>query len=196
MAERLGCSNDDFIRTTEERHHPRRRNSGTDGRQWRHLQGQLCRLVFGARRSLLWRGGDDAPRRRRALRAAGHAGRMGRGGELFLPPLRLSGQAAGLYEANPDFIGPGERRNEVSPSSSRACEGSVDLAHHLRLGHQGAGRPEACDVCLGRCADQLHHRDRLSRSRQNDFARATGRPTSTSSARTSSASTRSTGRPS
>ena len=37
----------------------------------------------------------EVARRRRALRAAGHAGRMGRGGELFLPAVGLSGQAAG-----------------------------------------------------------------------------------------------------
>ena len=37
----------------------------------------------------------DARRRRHAPRAAGHAGRMGRGGKLFLPPLGLSGQAPG-----------------------------------------------------------------------------------------------------
>ena len=72
-------------------------------------------------------------------------------------------------------------------------EGSVDLAHHLRLGRQGAGRSRARDVCLGRCADQLHHRRRLPR-RERLRTGATGRPTCTSSARTSSASTRCTGR--
>ena len=34
-----------------------------------------------------------------------------------------------------------------------------------RLGRAGAGRPEARHVCLGRRADQLYHRDRLSRRR-------------------------------
>ncbi len=42
-------------------------------------------------------------RRRTSVRvgAAGHAGRMGRGGELFLPAVRLSGQAARPLRAQP-----------------------------------------------------------------------------------------------
>ena len=55
------ASNDDFIRTTEQRHHAASQAIWQrDGRQWRHLPGQLCRLVFGARRGLFRRGRDRA----------------------------------------------------------------------------------------------------------------------------------------
>ena len=51
----------------------------------------------------------------------------------------------------------------------------LDQPHDLRLGRAGAGRSEARHVCLGRRADQLHHRDRLSRRRRR--GRNSGRPT-------------------
>ena len=38
----------------------------------------------------------------------------------------------------PDFIGPDSRRNEVISFVKGGLQGSVDLAHHLRLGRQGA----------------------------------------------------------
>ncbi len=196
MAKALNASNDDFIRTTEEA--PLRGQPGDlegDGRQWRHLQGRLCRLVFGARRSLLRRGGDRGPRRRRALRAAGHAGRMGRGGELFLPAVGLSGQAADALREPAGLHRPGRAPQRGGELRQVRAEGPVDLAHDLRLGRSGAGRREACDVCLGRRADQLHHRGRLSRRKGRALALLAGRRR-TSSARTSCASTRSTGRPS
>jgi len=70
----------------------------------------------------------------------------------ILPPVGLCGPAAGHYEANPDFVTPEKYRNEIVPRQARA-EGSVDQPHDLRLGHSGAGRRAACDVCLGRRAD-------------------------------------------
>ena len=56
MVERLNCSNDDFIRTTEERHH--RLVQAIWERmeaERRHLPRQVFRLVLGARRGLLRR---------------------------------------------------------------------------------------------------------------------------------------------
>ena len=53
------------------------------------------------------------------------------------------------YEANPDFIGPDERRNEVVELRQGRAPGPVDLAHHLRLGHPGAGRPERMSCMSG-----------------------------------------------
>ena len=96
------------------------------------------------------------------------------------------------YEAHPDFVTPEKYRNEIVAFVKRGLYGSLDQPHHLRLGRAGARRSQACDVCLGRRADQLHHRDRLSRRRRR--ARISGRRTRMSSARTSRASTRSTGR--
>ena len=104
-----------------------------------------------------------------ARRPPGHAGRMGRGGELFLPPVRLSGQAPRPLRERPEL-----RAAEGAPQRGRKLrarrpEGSVDLAHDLRLGRQGAGRSPAHDVCVGRRAHQLHHRRRLSRYRQREI---------------------------
>ena len=91
-------------RMLERRLHPHHRGAppprlegdlGRDGEERRHLSRQICRLVFGARRGLLRRGRDASQRAEGARRDQDrHAGRMGRGGELFLPPLGLSGQAA------------------------------------------------------------------------------------------------------
>ena len=104
------------------------------------------------------------------------------------------------YEANPDFILPPERRNEVDELRQRRPRGSVDLAHDARLGHPGAetgattqNGAAARHVRVGRRADQLPHRRRLPR-RGRASCGTTGRPTCTSSARTSCASTPSTGR--
>ncbi len=49
-----------------------------------------------------------------AARPAGHAGRMGRGGELFLPSLRFRRRLLDLYKRVPDFVLPKERMNEVA----------------------------------------------------------------------------------
>ncbi len=188
----------------ERRIHPHHRGSssprvdrhlGQDGRERRHLSRQVFRLVLGARRGLLRRERDQAERAGRAGRSAGHAGRVGRGGELLLQALGLSGQAAEALRAT------GLRAAEGAAQRSRQLRqgriaGSLDLAHHLRLGRQGAQRSQARDVCVGRCAHQLHHGGRLSGHRQRQSSSATGRPICTSSARTSCASTRSTGRPS
>ena len=139
MVEALGCSNDDFIRTTEPRHYRAceeiwRRMAG--GR--RHLQGQLCRLVLGPRRGLLRRGRDRGEGGQCPLRAAGHAGRMGRGGELLLPPLRLSGPAARALRGEPRLHRSGRAAQRGGELRQGRAQGSVDLAHHLRLGHPGA----------------------------------------------------------
>ena len=49
-----------------------------------------------------------------APRPEQHAGRMGRGGELFLPPLAIRRQAARALSRVPDFVLPKERLNEVA----------------------------------------------------------------------------------
>src|ERR1700680_92763 len=90
MVERLECSNDAFIRTTEPRHY---RASAAVwervGRASGTLSFQIHRVVLGPRGSVLCRKRDQRRRRRRAARADRRAGRMGGGGELFLPPVRL-----------------------------------------------------------------------------------------------------------
>ncbi len=101
-----------------------------------------------------------------------------------------------LYERSPDFVLPKERLNEVV---SFVKGGLQDLSISRTTFDWGVTVPrrsQARHVCLGRCAHQLHHGGRLSRHRRARNSTATGRPTCTSSARTSCASTRSTGRPS
>ena len=100
MVERLNCSNDDFIRTTEERHH---RSSAAI---WERMEanGDIYLDKYAGWYSVRDEAYYDedetqAQRARRARRPAGHAGRVGGGGELFLPALRLSGQAARALRA-------------------------------------------------------------------------------------------------
>ena len=97
------------------------------------------------------------------------------------------------YEAHPDFVTPEKYRNEIVAFVKRGLVRSLDQPHDLRLGRAGARRSAACHVCLGRRADQLHHRDRLSR--RADRAGRSGPRTRMSSARTSRASMPSIGRP-
>ena len=91
-----------------------------DGRQWRHLSRQLCRLVFGARRSLLRRGRNRRRRGQCAARAAGHAGRLGRGEELFLQTVRLSGQACSRSTTTSPISSDRTRAATRSSASSKA----------------------------------------------------------------------------
>ena len=96
MTETVGGSNDEYIRTTEARHY------ASCQAIWKAMaaNGDIYLDRYSGWYSvraggLLRRGRNHARRRRRAPRAARLAGRMERGGKLFLPALRLSGQIAG-----------------------------------------------------------------------------------------------------
>src|SRR5262249_46662972 len=105
-----------------------------DGGERRRLSGQILWLVLGAGRSLLRRGGDPPGRDGRAPWTAGHAGRVGRGGELFLSSLGLSAEAPRTLCETPRLRlaeGADERSRELRAARSAR---PVDLAHHLRLG--------------------------------------------------------------
>ena len=194
MDERLNVSFDRFIRTTEPDHHRsvqvvwnRMQQNGDiyidTYAGWYSVRDEA---YYAEEETVL---GEDQC----APRPAGLAGRMGRGEELFLQAVGLSGQFAGAIRESAGLHRTGFTPQRGHQFCERRPEGPLDLAHHVRLGRQGAERPRSCDVCLGRCADQLHHRRRLSR-RERLRTGATGRRTCTSSARTSSASTRCTGR--
>ena len=94
MVERLNCSNDDFIRTTEERHHRVVAGDlGADGGERRHLPVEIFRLVLGARRGLLRRGRDHASTPRAsgsARRARRSSGWRRRATSSSSPPIRTS----------------------------------------------------------------------------------------------------------
>ena len=93
---RMGISNDDFIRTTEERHMKRRAGTiPSHSRQRLHLQRHLHRPILRLRRTLRrWRAA-----RRSLPDVRAHHGNGSRR-KLFLQALGVSGQAAGaLYES-------------------------------------------------------------------------------------------------
>ena len=166
------------------------------GRDRRDLSRHLCGLVRGARRGLLRRGRTGRRPGRPEDGAVGRPGRMGRGAELLLPPVGLAGPAvealrgaAGRDPARQPAQRGGQLREE------RAAR-SLGQPHQLLLGRAGAGRSRPHHVRLARRADQLHHRGRLSGRGRRGFPQPSGRPTFTWWARTSCASTRSTGRPS
>ncbi len=105
----MGISNDDFIRTTEERHKKRVqelfRRIRDNGYIYKGTYtGQYCvsdeLYVDGAQP------GDPCP-------TCGRIDRDGRGRELLLQALGFSGQAAGVVCETPEFIRPETRRNEV-----------------------------------------------------------------------------------
>ncbi len=126
-------------------------------------------------------------------RARRRAGRVGRGGELLLQAFGLRRAPAGALRGAPRV----HRPREVPQRDRRLRRARPQRPLHqpfdLRLGHPGAGRPQARHVRLGRRSDQLPHRHGLAGGSPSP---SSGRWTSTSSARTSRASTRSSGRPS
>ncbi len=188
----MNISNDDFIRTTEPRH------IRASQALWQEFErrGEIYLGKFAGWYSVR----DEAfLRRKRARRRQGadrRRGRMGRGGELFLPPVGLAGPAARVLRAQSRFHRAARAPQRGDELRQGRAQRSVDLAHQLHLGHPGAGQSQARHVCLARRADQLPHGGRLSRHRDESFYDATGRPICTWSARTSCASTASTGRPS
>ncbi len=98
MVERLDCSNDDFIRTTEERHH---RSSAaiwelmdkagdiylSKYAGWYSVRDEAYYAVDETTETAV---GEHKVRRR----ADRHAGGMGGGGELLLPPVQVPAKAA------------------------------------------------------------------------------------------------------
>lgn len=123
MAAALGCSNDDFIRTTEPRHHEASREI------WRRMaaSGDIYKDSYSGWYSVR----DEAyyQENETDLRADGvRYGPQGSPVEWVEEEsyfFRLSAYQDRLlahYEANPDFIGPDERRNEVVSFVSRGLK--------------------------------------------------------------------------
>ena len=123
MAAALGCSNDDFIRTTEPRHHEASREI------WRRMaaNGDIYKDSYSGWYSVR----DEAYYQENETELRPDGVRYGPQGspvewveeESYF--FRLSAYQDRLlahYEANPDFIGPDERRNEVVSFVSRGLK--------------------------------------------------------------------------
>ncbi len=160
-----------------------------------NLSRHLRRLVRGARRGLLRRERADAPARRRAprRRARRWSGSRSRATSSASRPGRTRCCASTPSTRISSL--PESRRNEVISFVAGWPAGSLGLAHHLRLGHPGAGRRQHIMYvwldALTNYITAVGYPDTEARR-----SAPSGRPTCTWSARTSCASTRSTGRPS
>ena len=187
--EMLDITNDDFIRTTEPRHERApRRSSQTLYETRRHLQGPLRGLVLRPRRDLLDRG---PARRRQTCPQCGRDVEFIREDNWFFKLSAFQDRLLALYEANPEFIQPETRRNEVAVASSKAVCKDLSISRaHVHVGHPAAVRRRARHVRVVRRAPQLHHGGRLRRPRAGRPSSSSAGPRrSTSSARTSSGST-------
>ena len=195
MATALGCSNDDFIRTTEPRHYRASQEI------WRRMEaaGDIYRTTMPAgtrcaTRPITTRSEIEVRADGVRYGAAGHAGRMGRGGELLLPALRLPGPAARpLRGATRISSGPTERRNEVV---SFVKGGLHDLSISRTTFDWGIPVPGDPKHVMYVWVDALTNYITgvgFPDERSAELG-ATGRRTCTSSARTSCASTPSIGR--
>ena len=81
----------------------------------------------------------------------------GQGRELLLQASAFQDKLLELYSEQPDFIRPETRRNEVISFVRSGLRDLSDQPQHLLLGHSRAGRSQARDLCLARCAGELHH---------------------------------------
>ena len=135
-----------------------------DERGRRHLPRHLLGLVLGARRALLHRGRNDRGRRRRADRHRDRRpGDVDRGADVLLPAVGLRRQAAGALRGAPGVHRARRAAQRGGQLRLRRAARPVDLADHVRLGRAGARPSRPRDVRVGRRADQLPHRRRLSR---------------------------------
>ena len=143
----------------------------------RHLSRPLRGLVRGARRSVLRRGRTDRAPRRQQGGAERRAGGVGEASRRISSACRNGRTGCwSSTKTTPTSSARPRRRNEVL---SFVRGGLRDLSISrttFTLGHPGAGRARARDVCLAGRAEQLRHRLRLSRTRRRR-AGGSGRPT-------------------
>ncbi len=134
----MNCSNDDFIRTTEERHHRSLRRPSGSG--WRRTATSTCRNTPAGTRCATR---PTTPRTRRTLTSTRSASAAKTGTPVewveeesyFFKLSAYQQKLLDLYAQRARFRaaeGAAERGRELR--EGRAA-GLVDLAHHLRLGH-------------------------------------------------------------
>ncbi len=168
MVARMGCSNDDFIRTTEERHHR------SSEEIWRRMEknGDIYLDKYAGWYSVrdeAYYAEDETHLNEQKVRVSSKTGTPVDWVEEESYFFRLSAyqqKLLDLFASVPDFVLPKERLNEVA---SFVRGGLQDLSISRTTFDWGIpvpGKPQAHHVCLGRRADQLHHRARLSRHRE------------------------------
>ena len=194
MVERLNCSNDEFIRTTEERHH--RASAGI----WQRMQadGDIYLDKYSGWYSvrdegLLRRGGDQARRQGRRIGPQGTPVEWVEEESYFFRLSAYQDRAARSLRGHPDFVLPKERLNEVA---SFVKGGLQDLSVSRTTFDWGVKVPGNAKHVMYVWVDALTNYITAVGYPDTDSpnSAATGRPTCTSSARTSCASTRSIGR--
>ena len=176
MMTALNVSNDDFIRTTEPRHY--RACQEIWRRMERHGDIYLDRYTgwysvrqeayFDEKETTL---GDDGVRRE----PLGSPVEWVEEESYFFRLSAYQDRLLALYEEHPGIHRPRERRNEVMSFVKGGLKDLSISRTTFDWGVQVPGDPEARDVCVGRCADQLHHRRRLSRRDDAELALLAGR---------------------
>ena len=171
MVERLDCSNDEFIRTTEGRHH--RASIGI----WQRMEaaGDIYLDKYSGWYSVRDEAYYDADETR--LNEDGE--RVGAQGtpvewveeeSYFFRLSAYQERLLDLYARHPDYVLPKERLNEVVSFVRGGLQDLSISRTTFDWGIKGAGQSQARDVCVGRRAYELHHSSRLSRRRQSEVS--------------------------
>ncbi len=186
-------------RDHERRLHPDDRGAPPRGRpradrahagQGRHLQGVVRGVVLLGVRGVLPR---DAARQRH-VPGPGAPRRAAQGGVVLLPPVGVPGAAARVLPRAPR-VHPARHPLQRGGALRRGGpQGPLDLAGDDQLGDPVARRRRARRLRVARRARPTTSRRSASGPATPRCTSATGRPRCTSSARTSCASTASTGR--
>ena len=186
----LDIAYDDFIRTTEPRHYKavqeflqRIYDAGDiELGTYEGLYCVSCEAYYSEDELVARQLPDPRP-----------TGRARRGGELLLQALALRGSAARALRRASGSGAAGDAAQRGARLHPRRPPGLLDEPHVDLVGCTAPVGPEARRVRVGRRVVQLLHRGRAT-PRTKNASRSGGRSTITSSARTSCASTRCTGR--
>jgi hypothetical protein len=146
MVEVLGCSNDDFIRTTEERHKIAVRNL------WRRMEanGDIYLGKYGGWYSVRQEAyfdesettvGEDGVRANRSAPRSNGSRR-----KAIISACRPMATSCSSSTRQPGLRRTGRTPQRGGELRQGRPEGSFDLAHHLRLGRAGPGndKPMSC----------------------------------------------------
>jgi methionyl-tRNA synthetase len=139
LLETINIANDDFIRTTDERHEHRRQALPAEALRRRlHLPGRvrgpLLRRLRGVQAAERPRPGHGRVRGPAGLRHPLQAGRGAQGDQLLLPDERLRAAAARPLRSNPDFVQPESVRNEITQFVKQGLRDLSISPLELRLG--------------------------------------------------------------